>query len=127
MAQEHRILVLALRQENGWPVPPMLFQAAGQPAVIPASRDLLQKLKPFWQKQLPTQERYQGQIQTLLPNGKAGFIQVDRKTSYYFQVRDFKGPAAQLEVGLKVGFEIKEGFDHKKQRDSLQAIRIFKL
>lgn len=123
-AQNHRLLVLALRQKNGWPLPEALSLAAGHPQEIPPVGKLLQQLEPFWQNALPTTERLQGSIRNLLPHGQAGFIAVGKGKSYYFLVKDFQDAPQLISPGLKVSFALTQGYDRKKQQPSLQAVQI---
>jgi tetratricopeptide (TPR) repeat protein len=65
--------------------------------------------------------RYSGRIKSLLPNGKAGFVETDKGKSYYFKINQFKGKA---QPGLRVVFYLEEGFDVKKNKKTMNAVNI---
>ncbi|HQF67522.1 MAG TPA: hypothetical protein PLC91_01130 [Candidatus Cloacimonadota bacterium] len=72
------------------------------------------------------QNNLQGRVSNLLPHGKAGFIKSENQ-SYYFQVSQCLFPVEDLHIGLKVAFCTRKSFDHKKQQESVIAVKIKKL
>lgn len=128
LAQAHRLLVLRLRQNHGWPLPEPLWKAAGCPNSLPTVTELLKQLKPFWLQNEPqknfSMKRLRGKIHSVFPHGQAGFVRVDRSTQYYFLSRDFKGDLGLLKPGLSVSFELKQGFDRKKNQPAMQAYKL---
>lgn len=81
-------------------------------------KQLLEKLKFSNQPQLT------GAIKSILPNGKAGFIETENKKSYYFQLRNFKAKYELAKVGQKVTFFLEEGFDKKKNQKTENAVNV---
>jgi tetratricopeptide (TPR) repeat protein len=67
--------------------------------------------------------RYSGKIKSLLPDGKAGFVETADGKSYYFKINQFKG---KPQPGLKVVFYLEEGFDAKKNRKTMNAVNLLK-
>jgi tetratricopeptide (TPR) repeat protein len=67
--------------------------------------------------------RFSGKIKSLLPNGKAGFVETDSGKSYYFKISQFKG---KPQLGLRVTFYLEEGFDVKKNKKTMIAVNILK-
>jgi hypothetical protein len=67
--------------------------------------------------------RYLGEIKSLLPNGKAGFIESKNSKSYYFKTNQFEG---KPQPGLRVSFYLEEGFDVKKNKKTMNAVHILK-
>jgi tetratricopeptide (TPR) repeat protein len=67
--------------------------------------------------------RYSGKIKSLLPNGKAGFVETTDGKSYYFKINQFKG---KPQLGLKVVFYLEEGLDTKKNKKTMNAVNILK-
>jgi tetratricopeptide (TPR) repeat protein len=60
------------------------------------------------------QEQYTGTIRSILPNGKAGFVEAEPRKSYFFTRKDFKGKDDQFIAGTAVTFYLVDGFDTKK-------------
>jgi tetratricopeptide (TPR) repeat protein len=60
------------------------------------------------------QEQYTGTIRSILPNGKAGFVEAEPRKSYFFTRKDFKGKDEQFLPGTAVTFYLVDGFDTKK-------------
>jgi len=67
---------------------------------------------------------YTGVVKAILPNGLSGFIEGAGKKSYYFVFKHFKGRKEDIKQGLKVQFEIENGFDTRKNKPSEVAINI---
>ncbi|MDR0891129.1 MAG: hypothetical protein LBN24_00730 [Mediterranea sp.] len=65
-----------------------------------------------------------GTIQTILPNGAAGFIKATDGHSYYFLLHDFKAKKELAIAGQAVTFALARGFDKKKNRETEVAVNI---
>ena len=140
MAQDHALLIRALRIHNKWPIPleiDQLIKANGEmPDPAPTAVMLLKKLKPNWQKLISdgevkttavNAERLSGKIDYLIGAGEAGFIKPEVGTSQiYFLFRNYKGNRADIKPGLQVTYEANKSFDNKKNRVSEIAVRIKK-
>lgn len=88
-------------------------------------RDFERELKQLWEKlKFSDQTQLTGTIKSILPNGKAGFIETENKKSYYFQLRSFKAKPALAKVGQKVTFFLEEGFDTKKNQKTENAVNV---
>ncbi len=141
MATAHALLVLVLRTENGWPVPPeldnMLSALGEMPVPLPSSLVIQRQLKSAWQKlkasdvaaeQKTLPVRLFGKVDSILVNGKAGFIKCEvAPDKIYFLFRNYKGDLAEIKAGLMVSYEVVKDFDKKKNRDSEMAVRIRKV
>lgn len=142
LAQNCRLLALQIRREQGWTIPENL-QALHQRFVqLESSQVLWRKLQAEWPT-MPKQsskvsstkkhalskaqsQTAQGKITKILPHGQAGFIHLKQGKHVYFKLCDFKGEQA-VQEGMLITCELREGFDPKKQKPSLQAINIYPL
>jgi len=127
MAEKHLLLSYSLRDNEGWKIPEVLSALADELGItLENTNNLFKELKPFWEKhkfsKLPKQR---GEIKTIMPNGKAGFITAEKGEDYYFKVMSFNGKRSQLKPGLKVEFYVQESFDRKKEKKSYQAVNIY--
>ncbi|MDR0612635.1 MAG: hypothetical protein LBG45_03975 [Dysgonamonadaceae bacterium] len=87
--------------------------------------EIAPQLKQLWQKlKYEDRPRYSGIIKSLLPNGKAGFVETDRNRSYYFSMLDFKASPKKATAGTKVSFYLAEGFDAKKNKKTMNAVNV---
>lgn len=68
--------------------------------------------------------RLTGRIETILPNGKAGFIKTPEGGSHYFRLQSFQGRRDTATVGTEVSFYLEDGFDAKKNRPSQVAVHV---
>ncbi|MDR1610013.1 MAG: tetratricopeptide repeat protein, partial [Candidatus Symbiothrix sp.] len=82
-------------------------------------------LKHIWNRlKFDDRPSYSGVIKSLLPNGKAGFVETKKGSSHYFRINDFKGNPRNIVAGTKVTFCLEEGYDAKKGKNVLNAVRI---
>ncbi|MDR0981880.1 MAG: hypothetical protein LBM07_01375 [Culturomica sp.] len=82
----------------------------------------IQEAKRLWSRlKFADRQLLSGVIKTILPNGKAGFIETASHKSYYFRLKDCKGKAA---VGQKVKFYLEKGFDAKKNKETENAVEV---
>jgi tetratricopeptide (TPR) repeat protein len=106
-AQLHVAVVEKLRQKN-------------QPV-----DDEIKKLKTVWHLlKYSSSTSYSGIIKSILPNGKAGFVETDMRRTYYFSMRNFKGKPEKALPGLRVTFYLEEGFDVKKNKKTMNAVNV---
>jgi hypothetical protein len=70
------------------------------------------------------QEQYTGSIRSILPNGKAGFVEAEPRKSYFFTRKDFKGKDDQFLPGVQVTFYLVDGFDTKKGIATRNAVNL---
>ena len=83
------------------------------------------ELRKIWNTlKFDTQPQYTGKIISILPNGKAGFVETDEGKSYYFSMREFKDKREKAKVNQAVTFYLEEGYDVKKDRKTMNAIRL---
>jgi tetratricopeptide (TPR) repeat protein len=71
----------------------------------------------------PQEVRIIGNVMSILPNGKAGFVKAKFGKSYYFQFKDLVG-AKSVKVGDEVSFQLIDAVDPKKQTKVQNAVRI---
>ncbi|RMH69278.1 MAG: hypothetical protein D6685_01445, partial [Bacteroidetes bacterium] len=122
-ARQTLALVLALRQEEGWPVKGTLRERVQALQVQPAAsvREAERSLRRQWQEHLDRLEpRQEGEIASVLPGGKAGFVRTAEGQSFFFRASELKG--ARPEPGLRVSFRTAPGYDRKKQKATIDAI-----
>ncbi len=129
MSVKHLLLSFSLRDNEGWKTPEVLTKLANDLNIslesINDTKNLLKELIPYWDahkfSKLP---RHTGEIKTVLPNGKAGFITSENGKDIYFKVYSFNGNKKRLVAGLKVEFYVQESFDRSKNKKSYQAVSI---
>lgn len=126
-AAEHMQLALSIRHEKGWPIKGELLASAQALRIetegLPPSHKLIKSLRGWWNQQLEELEpRLKGRVVRLISEGKAGFIESDNKTTYFFQQRYVKGgPASE---GESVTFKTAPGFDKKRDKPTVNAVQI---
>lgn len=127
LSQQHWELVVAIRQQAGWPVSAELQQQAQlSPDTRLSVKTLLQQLLPHWQSLANSVHSHpatthRGTITKLLPNAHSGFIVDDQGQHWYFRAKSL---AATPVMGLAVCFCLQDSFDHKKQRNTQEAVAI---
>ena len=88
------------------------------------NKDMEKKLRRIWNMlKYEAKPLYTGKIKSVLPNGKAGFVEADGKP-YYFSMREFRGKREALQVNQSVTFYLEEGYDVKKGRRTMNAVRL---
>ena len=89
------------------------------------NREVENELRKIWNTlKFNTQPQYTGKIKTILPNGKAGFVETCKGKTYYFSMREFKGKREQAQASQLVTFYLEEGYDAKKDRKTMNAVRL---
>jgi cold shock CspA family protein len=132
-AYEHLQLARMITEEKDWtrPAETLRMQLAQfeerygelfRPDDTPTDfQALTRRLKPLWQRDISAARPHgRGMIKNM--NDRSGFIRTDNG-DYYFNLRDVPRHIT-LEIGMEVEFELEEGYDQKKQRESLKAVRI---
>lgn len=126
LVNDHLLLPLIIRKEKGWTVNLELLNNLINQSIyqskLPQSSDLLKKLKPFWEENSGRKQKqiWKGQISRILPNGAAGFIKAKEGYYYFNQIKGKK----EFVEGEKVGFELVDSFDKKKNKPSKMAVNI---
>lgn len=121
----HLCLVAALREENRWPVNESMLRKIQEMGITisveGSSIKIIGDLIPFWKKISNRKaERFNGIIETVFPNNKAGFLRRG-KSKIFFGAGKLQG---QLKPGDKVSFETEDSFDKKKNRQSVIAVNL---
>lgn len=122
----HLCLIMALREENDWPVKQELKKELEAYAVDPeregSSALIQQSLFPFWRKMAAKMNNNSmiGILVKILPDGKSGFIRCG-DLSYFASLRDLK---ASPNLNSRVSFELVDSFDKKKNKSSKMAVNI---
>ena len=89
------------------------------------NKDAENELRRIWNSlKFDAQQQYTGKIKSILPNGKAGFVEADKGKSYYFSLREFRGKKEKAQVNQSVTFYLEEGFDVKKNRKTMNAVKL---
>ena len=129
LAAKHVALAIKVRESQDWKIPEELSVLASRLKVNTVENininNLTKELKIFWSGQKYSKlPKTTGEIKTILPHGKAGFIQAENGKDYYFKIRSFREPKIQLSRGLAVEFQIEDSFDPKKQKKTEIAVNI---
>ena len=129
MAKKHLLLSYSLRNNEGWKTKEVISTLASEMDLVLEglmdTNNYLQELKQFWEKyKFANLPKHTGQIKTMLPNGKAGFITSNDGKDYYFKVFSFNGSKKKIKSGFEVDFFVQESFDKSKNKKSFQAVNI---
>lgn len=121
----HLCLILALREENNWPLNDEMIKLVQNQGInlkdLGSSSAIKRDLIPWWNKLgKPDKVRQSGKIEIIFPNNKAGFI-FSNGERYYFKTGKLEG---KLTKNTMVSFELEEGFDKKKNKPSKEAVKI---
>jgi len=131
MAKKHILFCEKIRNENNWSIPRELMEQIkffDLNENNESAENIHKELKKYWtNKKIALITSITGEIQSILPNGKAGFISGNDSKKYYFKIKSFIGSRNDLKTGLKVSFAAKKGFDFKKGIESDEAVFIRKL
>lgn len=128
-AQKHILFVVKIRIDKKWKIDIELKKKIDLFNIdvenLPSTGRLRRDLVKIWEGLKFGDKKYQGQIKNMLPNNKAGFIQLENsRTSYYFSVRDFKGRNILIKEGAKVSFFLVDGFDKKRKQKTKNAVMV---
>ncbi len=128
-ARKHIEFICKIRQENKWKIDNDLQQQITLFSIdlskLSDFRVIQNELRRIWDNlKFDAQDKLKGFIRSILPNGNAGFIEIDKGKSYYFQTKDFKGRKDLINQGQKVTFFLADSFDKKKNQPTKNAINI---
>ena len=125
-AQYHYNLVRLVRMEEGWKENKRLETLVNDENIkLSDKRDTLKYLNDFWKKYKYIDVTFEeGTIAHIMDGGRSGFIYSINGVSYHFVINNFLRKPRNINVGEKVKFIPKEGFDKKKNRKSQQAMDI---
>ncbi|RAK13956.1 hypothetical protein B0I26_1425 [Anoxybacillus vitaminiphilus] len=80
------------------------------------------ELENFWLDIIYSKaEKQEGTITSILPNGRAGFIEYSNKNRIYFKLSDVRFSKKLVKEGKKVTFVISDSFDYVKNQPSKVA------
>lgn len=127
----HIQLALAVRTEEGWPIPDNLQSIINKYAIEDqfekTGKQFIKELSFYWKKEKPNpysgQVKKNGEIKAILPNGKSGFI-TSLDGDYFFRFDKLNFNKSQVKLGLSVSFYTEKTFDKKKDKESLMAVDI---
>jgi len=126
-AEQHFMLAAAIRNEKGWSIPESLKSLTGSKNAThnKGVQEVLLELRSFWQSEKKSWTKIlHGKIKNILNDGACGFIIGDDGNDYYFRTKSFIQMSNGIKNGMEVRFEAIKSYDKKKQKDSLEAIRI---
>jgi tetratricopeptide (TPR) repeat protein len=129
LALQHYEVVALIRAENDWRADVVVAEILSTNKYVVGKEGssvvVLKSLNRSWMAlQESKEQRLQGKILSLLPHGKAGFIGTIDNQSYYFEMRSVRGDRRKVVVGCEVSFVLEEGFDQRKQRKVMNAVRV---
>lgn len=128
-ARKHIEFICKIRQESQWRMDNDLQKQITLFSIdvekLPDFKVILKELRRIWDN-LKYNPEYQlrGFIKTILPNGRAGFIEIERNKSYYFQIKDFTGRRDLIKEGQKVTFFLIDAFDQHRNQPTKNAVNI---
>ena len=128
-AARHISLSYVIRVEKGWTTPPRFMEQVKKYGIdienLPSAITLYRSMIPYWEQcKYRGQELLKGRIESLLPNGKAGFIRASTGKQHYFKVASVTGPRHMIKEGKDVTFYLEEGYDSKKNQSTWNAVNI---
>ncbi|MCB0538090.1 MAG: hypothetical protein KDE33_11265 [Bacteroidetes bacterium] len=128
-ARKHIEFICKIRQEKQWKIDNELQQQVTlfniDLSKLPNFKVIQNELRRIWDNlKFSTQDQFKGLIKSILPNGKAGFVEIERGKSYYFQLKDFKGRRDLIKEGQKVIFYLEDSFDQKKNQPTKNAVNV---
>lgn len=127
--KQHLLLVARIRLENGWNFSPDLESLLNTHqidlSIVNSAIEVYNGLKPFWEKKTGvSKNKKSGKVKFIHKNGKSGMIEAADGKSYFFPLSEVASPQKLIVPGARVQFEFADGFDKKKNKPSLMAIRI---
>ena len=128
-ARKHIEFICKIRQESQWRIDNDLQQQITLFSIdlskLSDFKVIQNELRRIWDNlKFDGQDKLKGFIRSILLNGNAGFIEIDKGKSYYFQTKDFKGKKDLINQGQKVTFFLADSFDKKKNQPTKNAINI---
>jgi len=128
MVKRHLLLVFSILTKQEWKISDDLLRMGtkyGMTEHTQVERGLFGQLKKDWLfLSMEGRSFKNGVVQSILSNGKAGFIKSGNKT-YYFRFADVLD--REVSQGQSVQFLLKPGFDKKKNRATEVAYQVKKI
>lgn len=118
---------LSLRQQADWPIAPELEQLLAQTGGIPGSIQPPEMYRSAAENAIGEflEPKQSGTIEKLMDNGLIGFIKPEKKgESIFFRTKQFRGDRNLLRTGQSVLYEVRNSFDKKKNKPSVEAVDI---
>ncbi len=125
-AEMHLLYGKEIRVKENWKIPDNLkedlkeIDKSYKDKII--SLNLKDDLIDIWRKELLNDNRQYGEIITVGPNNRYGFIKGENE-NYYFRKNSIIDRRF-IKQGMKVSYKLKKGFDVKKNKESVEAIEI---
>ena len=125
-AEMHLLYGKEIRVKENWKIPDNLkedlkeIDKSYKDKII--SLNLKNDLIDIWRKELLNDNRQYGEIITIGPNNRYGFIKGENE-NYYFRKSSIIDRRF-IKQGMKVSYKLKKGFDVKKNTESVEAIEI---
>ena len=125
-AMLHARLSQLIRQERNWSSTTEFSFGIGAEILNLNKNEILQRLKPFWEKNRDIGKVFvAGIVSRLLPSGRDGFVKsTDTGEEYYFNFRDARCDPNRLSVGKKVKFVIGERLDRRHNVIKKNAVEL---
>lgn len=128
-AKKHIEFVCRIRQDKQWRIDNDLQRQVSLFSIdlskLSGFKALQNELQQIWGNiKFGTQDQFKGYVKSILSNGKAGFVEIERGKSYYFQLKDFKGRRDLIREGQKITFFLEDSFDKKKNQVTKNAVHI---
>lgn len=126
-AKKHLSFMWVIRNDENWNITNEFQQKLSNHQVdtenLPNGHVLKRELTQIWNDlKYANQTKLEGKILKILPNGRAGFVQLLNIESYYFQTNEFKGKRHLLKRGTRVEFYLEDSFDAVKKQASKKAV-----
>ena len=120
----HYSFLSEIRKKNDWPVSSSINDHIINLSQQYSVPDNLEKHNYKYWKEITAASltRGVGKVKNISSNGKSGFISVDRGGDIFFQMKKMR--QKNVQVGDKVKFLVQPSYDHKKQKESIEAIEI---
>lgn len=126
-AYAHYSLINEVRLENGWKAQAKIESEIKYLEMQVNSPVTLNKkeFQKMWKElTFKGQNKGSGVIKSILPHGKAGFIQTNQGQDLYFKISNVLSNRKLIQPQMKVDFYVRTSFDQAKNRESLEAIEI---
>jgi hypothetical protein len=115
-AQLHHQLSVLIRIEKGWKIKnnEINWEITEDISTMP-QKDIVKELKIFWKKYRDKDKIfYNGTVDKILDNTKAGFIKSDSGERYFFLMNDVECRRDKIKLNTNVSFTLVERINRKK-------------
>ena len=120
----HYSFLSEIREKNDWPIPSSLHEHIinlSQQYSVP--NNIEKHIYEYWRGiKIASLNQGTGKVKSISANGKTGFISVDGGDDLYFRIKNMK--QKKVQIGDLVKFIIQPSYDHKKQKESFEAVEI---